>query len=233
MYLSRVRFLPGNAAHNALLAVQRKGSYASHQLLWQLFTEQQQRNFLFREEQANGLSGQQGMPEYLVLSQTAPILNSELFRVETKLFAPKLSAGDKLAFRLRANPTVSSKTAESVDKRGQRHDVMMHAKKCAQAEGIKDPLIIQQHMEQAALNWLLKDERAARLGIRFDTQPTVTTYSQHKTSKKAQQPVISYSTVDYDGVFTVIEPELLLSQIAQGIGRAKAFGCGLMLLRRV
>lgn len=232
MYLSRVRFLPGNTAHNALLAIQRKGSYASHQLLWQLFTEQQ-RNFLFREEQANGLSGQQGMPEYLVLSQTAPMLNTELFQVETKLFSPKLFKGDKLAFRLRANPTISSKTAESTDKRGQRHDVMMHAKKCSQAQGVKDPLIIQQHMEQAALNWLMKDERAARLGIRFDTQPALMAYSQHKTSKKAQQPLISYSTVDYEGVFTVTEPELLLSQIAQGIGRAKAFGCGLMLLRRV
>ncbi|WP_372627877.1 type I-E CRISPR-associated protein Cas6/Cse3/CasE [Arsukibacterium sp.] len=233
MYLSRVRFLPGNTAHNALLAIQRKGSYASHQLLWQLFTEQQQRNFLFREEQANGLSSQRGMPEYLVLSQTAPILNTELFRVETKLFAPKLSAGDKLAFRLRANPTVSSKTAASAVKRGQRHDVMMHAKKCAQAEGVTDSLILKQHMEQAALNWLVKDERVARLGVRFDTQPTLMTYNQHKTSKKAQQPVISYSTVDYEGVLTVTEPELLVNQIAQGIGRAKAFGCGLMLLRRV
>lgn len=233
MYLSRVRFLPGNTAHNALQAIQRKGSYASHQLLWQLFTEQQQRNFLFREEQANGLFSQQGMPEYLVLSQTAPMLNTELFRVETKLFAPKLFEGNKLAFRLRANPTVSSKTAESSDTRGQRHDVMMHAKKCAQAEGVTDPLMLKQHMEQAALNWLVKDERAARLGIRFDTQPAVMAYNQHKTSKKTQQPTISYSTVDYEGVFTVTEPELLLNQIAQGIGRAKAFGCGLMLLRRV
>ncbi|MBU1619641.1 MAG: type I-E CRISPR-associated protein Cas6/Cse3/CasE [Gammaproteobacteria bacterium] len=232
MYLSRVRFLPGNTTHNALLTIQRKGSYASHQLLWQLFTEQQ-RSFLFREEQSNGLSSQQGMPEYLVLSQAVPVLNTELFQVETKLFAPKLNEGDKLAFRLRANPTRSSKTEDSTNKRGQRHDVMMHAKKCAQAEGVTEPLLLKQRMEQAALDWLVKDERAAGLGVRFDVRPLVMAYSQHKTSKKAQQPLISYSTVDYEGVLTVIDPELLISQVATGIGRAKAFGCGLMLLRRV
>lgn len=233
MYLSRVRFLSGHTAHSALLSIQRKGSYASHQLLWQLFTEQQQRNFLFREEQSNGLTSQRGMPEYLVLSQTAPELNSELFHIETKLFAPKLNEGDQLAFRLRANPTVSSKAGDATGKRGQRHDVMMHAKKSAQAEGITDPIVLKQQMEQAALDWLVKDERAAALGARFDAQPAVMAYSQHQTSKQAQQPVISYSAVDYEGVLTVIEPELLLNQIATGIGRAKAFGCGLMLLRRV
>lgn len=233
MYLSRVRFLPGHTAHNALLSIQRKGSYASHQLLWQLFTEQQQRNFLFREEQSNGLTSQRGMPEYLVLSQTAPVLNSELFHIETKLFAPKLNEGDQLAFRLRANPTVSTKAEEATGKRGQRHDVMMHARKCAQAGGVTDSIALKQHMEQAALDWLVKDERTSRLGIRFDTPPAVMAYSQHKTSKQARQPTISYSSVDYEGVLTVTAPELLLNQIATGIGRAKAFGCGLMLLRRV
>lgn len=232
MYLSRVRFLPGNSTHNALLAIQRKGSYASHQLLWQLFTEQQ-RSFLFREEQSNGLYSQQGMPEYLVLSQAVPVLDGGLFQVETKLFEPKLSEGDKLAFRLRANPTISSKAADSANKRGLRHDVMMHAKKCARAEGVTEPLVLKQRMEQAALDWLVKDERAAGLGVHFDVRPAVMAYSQHKTSKKAQHPAISYSSVDYEGVLTVTDPELLISQVAKGIGRAKAFGCGLMLLRRV
>lgn len=233
MYLSRIRFKSGSTSHSALVNIQRKGSYVSHQLLWQLFTEQKQRNFLFREDQANGLYSQQGMPEYLVLSQSAPIQNDELFQIETKLFAPKLNAGDKLAFRLRANPTVSSYAAGSKDKRGHRHDVMMHAKKCAQAEGVTDRLILREHMEQAALSWLTKDARTTCLGIRFESQPAVMAYSQHKTSKNALHSDISFSTVDYEGVITVTAPDLLINQIAKGIGRAKAFGCGLMLLRRV
>lgn len=233
MYLSRVRFLPGNAAHNALLKIQRQGNYASHQLLWKLFTEQNQRNFLFREEQANGLNSQKGMPEYLLLSHTAPEPGSDIFQVETKHFAPKLVAGDKLAFRLRANPTISSKTGDGKSLRGQRHDVMMHARKSAEAEGITDQTIIRQLMDQAALDWLTKDERAAGMGVRFDTIPSIIASSQHRTSKKNQPSAIRFSSVDYEGVITVAEPDVLLNQIAAGIGRAKAFGCGLMLLRRV
>jgi CRISPR system Cascade subunit CasE len=233
MYFSRVRFLPGHSAHEALLSIQRKGSYASHQLLWRLFTEQQQRCFLFREEQSSGISSQKGMPEYLLLSQTSPALDSEMFHIETKPFAPKLNKGDQLAFRLRANPTVSSKIGEHAGKRGQRHDVMMHARKCAEADGVKDALGLKQRMEQAAVDWLIKDERAESLGVRFDAPPHIMAYGQHKSRKESQGQSISYSSVDYEGVLTVIEPDVLINQIAAGVGRAKAFGCGLMLLRRL
>ncbi|OBP13646.1 type I-E CRISPR-associated protein Cas6/Cse3/CasE [Rheinheimera sp. SA_1] len=233
MYLSRVRFWPNSAAHQALISVQQKGSYASHQLLWQLFTEQADRNFLFREDQASGLVGSQGMPEYLVLSTTAPAQLSELFQVQTKKFEPRLVVGERLAFRLRANPTVSYKGGSSDSSRGQRHDVMMHARKTAQASGIVDKQQLQQQMNQAAIDWLTCEKRSAKLGVRFEVQPTIIASSQHKTRKKSQSQLISYSAVDYEGVLTVNEPELFLTQVALGLGRAKAFGCGLMLIRRV
>lgn len=233
MYLSRIRFWPNLSAHRALLTVQQKGSYASHQLLWQLFTEQPERNFLFREEQGSGISGPKGMPEYLVLSDTAPIQNSELFQIQTKKFEPRLQAGERLAFRLRANPTLSFKGEHSQSKRGMRHDVMMHARKMAQVSGITDKQQLQQKMEQAAIDWLTCEHRTARWGIRFDVVPVMMAVSQHKTRKGSQSQPISYSTVDYEGVLTVSEPDLFLTQLAQGLGRAKAFGCGLMLIRRM
>ena len=41
-----------------------------------------------------------------------------------------------------------------------------------------------------------------------------------------------YSTLDFQGVLTVGDPDSLLPAIARGFGAAKAYGCGLMLIRR-
>ena len=41
-----------------------------------------------------------------------------------------------------------------------------------------------------------------------------------------------YSTLDFEGVLTVSDPDPLLPAIARGFGAAKAYGCGLMLIRR-
>lgn len=39
--------------------------------------------------------------------------------------------------------------------------------------------------------------------------------------------------LDFDGVIDVVDPERFREAIGEGFGRAKAFGCGLMLLRPI
>ena len=41
-----------------------------------------------------------------------------------------------------------------------------------------------------------------------------------------------FSTLDFDGLLEVREPAAILPSIARGFGAAKAYGCGLMLIRR-
>jgi CRISPR system Cascade subunit CasE len=41
-----------------------------------------------------------------------------------------------------------------------------------------------------------------------------------------------FSSLDYEGLLTVTNPELFVQALKSGIGPAKAFGCGLMLIRR-
>ena len=43
---------------------------------------------------------------------------------------------------------------------------------------------------------------------------------------------IRFSVLDFTGVLEVRDPAAFLAAIARGFGRAKAFGCGLMLIRR-
>ena len=58
-------------------------------------------------------------------------------------------------------------------------------------------------------------------------------YQQHKTTKgKGKQP-IQYSTLDIAGVLTVTDNDRFLSTLISGLGPAKAFGCGLLLVRPI
>ncbi len=41
-----------------------------------------------------------------------------------------------------------------------------------------------------------------------------------------------FSRLDFTGLLTVTDPAAFLTALACGFGRARAFGCGLMLIRR-
>lgn len=213
MYLSKISLAPGGAGQVIAQALSRNGAYAEHQVLWQLFTDEVQRQFIFRQEMAPG-----GM-QFYVLSEKQPLAHPA-FRVRSKVFQPRLQAGQKLAFSLRANPTICSGH--------KRHDVLMHAKQVSRQQGLT-PEQCQAAMELAAQEWLGQDRRAREWGFSLDVPAVVEGYMQHQSRKKGG--VIRFSSVDYQGVLTVQDPDRFWQQYCQGFGRAKAMGCGLMLIR--
>ena len=125
MYLSRIQLSDTFAGEPELARLLRKDSYGVHQLLWKLFDGGSRH--LFREENSREqLATQRSLPLYYVLSDQRPKQESSLFIVDSKPYAPKLCVGDKLAFCLRANPTVSRR--DQGKKNSSRHDVVMDAK---------------------------------------------------------------------------------------------------------
>ncbi|MDB2387389.1 type I-E CRISPR-associated protein Cas6/Cse3/CasE [Shewanella sp.] len=223
MYLSKVTLAPSCDMANILLKLQRNGAYSSHQLLWQLFTQEEQRQFIFRQEQAVN-----GLPTFFVLSLNEPSLNSDIFQVKSKEFEPKLHEGQRLAFKLRVNPTICITDTNGHSK---RHDVLMHAKYQMKHENgtIVD---VKRHMDQAAHQWICDEKRLEHWGMQLDSLPEIEAYTQHKTLKKLGHR-LQFSSVDFQGVLTLTQPEKFLSQYANGFGRAKALGCGLMLIRSI
>ncbi|WP_341668069.1 type I-E CRISPR-associated protein Cas6/Cse3/CasE [Alcaligenes sp. SDU_A2] len=215
MYLSKISLAPGGAGQLIAQTLSRNGAYAEHQVLWQLFTDQAARTFIFRQEMSPG-----GM-QFYVLSEQAPAAHPA-FVVRSKAFRPRLAVGQKLAFSLRANPTVCSDH--------KRHDVLMHAKQRSRQQGL-NPEQCQAAMEQAAQDWLGQDRRAREWGFSLDMPAAVDGYMQHQSRKK--KGTIRFSSVDYQGVLTIQNPDLFWQQYCLGYGRAKALGCGLMLLRPV
>lgn len=230
MYLSRVRVATEGLDRRALLNLLSGNAYTNHQLLWRLFEDHAERQFLFRQEieteQVGAEQDPRGLPLFYVLSQSMPTNVPGLLLAETKPFAPELQGGEQLAFRLRANPTIDRK--ESGKKNATRHDVLMDAKTQCRRENITDPEEIHARMNDAALQWLHRKSQMA--GFTLEGTPQVTGYRQQSIHRKGRD--IRFSSIDYEGLLSVASPESFTSSLSQGLGRSKAFGCGLMMIRR-
>ncbi len=118
--------------------------------------------------------------------------------------------------------------------RQRRHDVVMDLKHRTGyqqlAECERPPLA--SLIEEAGQTWL--QARAEKNGFSFaNTEICVEGYHQHRAAKRGRENTIRYSTLDFTGLLTVENEELFRAVLMSGIGSAKAFGCGLMLVRRV
>lgn len=206
------------------------GPYADHQWLWRWFPTEKgaPRDFLFRQREADG------MPRYYVVSQRAPVAEVGAWRAQTRNYAPQIEKGERLQFELRANPTVR----HGRDGKSKRHDVVMEAKKKMLAErgysrwaewtGDDKPSL--QALEHAACSsWLQR--RGAAVGFSLDANTLmVEGYAQHQ---EKPDKALCFSTVELSGQLTVIDPQSFQAALVGGIGSAKAFGCGLLLVCRM
>lgn len=222
MYLHRITMRPEGLSSPAFWS-QIRDVYAVHQLVWSWFAEPHRtaRDFVYR------LEGQGHLPMLYALGAAAPKVNPEVWTVQSKEFAPKLQAGDQLGFVLRANPTRRKSKGEGA---GKRHDVVMQRKLDLRAAG--DALPSEAELVQAACSeWFVG--KGERNGFSADTEAVIATgYRTHRVFRKGASP-IRFSTVDLSGVLRVTDPERFGECLTSGLGPAKGFGCGLMLVRRI
>ena len=224
-YFSRARIKPG--AIRSILK-QTGDAYGEHALVWQLFPgDGEVRDFIFRAD----IDGQ-GAPVYYVISRREPALHDALV-VETRPYDPQLQAGELVRFDLRVNPT----TTES--KTRKRHDILMHAKYQARAEGLS-PDEIAERVETSSRQWLVKRPMGLRILLNPNDLPdgladslVVSRYQQHRVRARKHDEQLMFSSVNYSGMAEVIDPNALRKTLFEGVGRCKAFGCGLLLVRRI
>lgn len=234
-YLSRAVLRPdaGLEAMAALLKPKDRNTAtrSGHHLVWSLFPDDPDasRDFLWHRESPD---------RYLVLSARPPTRTHTLFDVETKPFAPALTDGMHLSFMLRANPTVTLRDESGA----RRHaDVVMHAitrgrqeTPDARTRDLREQAL---RPEGAAGTWLASQgERAGFRPVPANLIITgynrVTIPREPANGKTDRRAPLSFHTIDYQGLLEVTDPDLFRQRLVHGFGRAKAFGCGLMLLRR-
>ena len=225
MFFNRITVNARSADADELAALVKGNVYAVHEILWRLFPEDphKKRDFLFRKET------RENWPFFYMVSKRRPQSLKGLLQVETKPYGPKLTNGQQLSFSLRANPVVAKKTGDG--RKIARHDVVMNAKHDLSASSTGKTNISMGELQYAAgIKWL--NDRADRLGFDFDPgQVRVFGYQQYRIKSRKQKDLIRFSTLDYSGILTVTESERFNRTLVDGVGRAKAFGCGLLLVR--
>lgn len=206
MFISRVE-IPWEAARNP---------YDLHRQLWRLFPgeerearasgEQDRHGFLFRiEDQGTGRPAR-----LLVQSRREPMHADGLLLLGSREIQPTPSAGQRLAFLLTANPVKTITDTERDAKPGK------------QSEKCRVPLI----KEDDQRSWLARKLAPAATLESADILPHAPLY--FRKGKRAGKLV----TCTFEGVLRVDEPGRLTHLLENGIGPAKAFGCGLLLVRR-
>jgi CRISPR system Cascade subunit CasE len=222
---------------------------AAHRLIWSLFAgdEQRKRDFLWREE---------GPGRYLVQSIAALPSRTELFDIESKPFAMLPAAGERFAFALRCNPTVSVLAGQPprLRRNGKRAsgkivDVVMHSLHPTPGRrnmgDAPSPGEGRAFVREDLLGWLdpesSRDPRrpieewlarkGERSGFRLE-QARIGAYRPVRLPRGGRQEPATFGQADAEGVLTVTDTLAFEQALRAGLGRAKAFGCGLLLIKR-
>lgn len=213
-------------------------AHSDHQFLWRFFpaADGSTRDFLFRRFDPQG---ERGQALFYCVSQRPAVAPHPAWQVQSREYAPRVEARDRLRFDLRVNPT----QARERDGKSRRDDVVMHAKKRIMAEhGVtrwadvpeasRVPLYELTH--KSVHEWLGDSSRpgvAIRNGFHVLGDLRVDAYRQHRIPRGGQRD-ISLTTVDLSGTLEVGDPAAFAAALLGGIGHAKGFGCGLLLVRR-
>jgi CRISPR system Cascade subunit CasE len=201
------------------------GAYTVHNLIWSFFpgTPKGTPCPLHRFEAKPS-------PHFYVVSKTTPSDESGSWEVRSQTYDPKLSVGDRLEFTVRVNPVVTRHDEQGKQK---RHDVVMDAKNALKKAGREKnswPLPVEMWRE-AVFGWLRA--RCTKHGFEFaDGDVRVDGYQSSLVWSRKQKDPIRISTVELSGALTVTDPALFRHLLFHGLGPAKGFGCGLMLVKR-
>lgn len=232
MFFSLIAPTPGNerdAAHTLL-----GGPYEEHRWLWRFFpgNADAKRDFLFRRSERDG------MVRYHMVSARPPVSPDSAWTVQSREYAPRIAPGTRLQFELRANPVVRTRR----DGKACRDDVVMAEKKrLLHARGLdrwadwvgEDRPALYDLVAQTCSSWLCRC--GERDGFVLDQEALRVDAYQNHTEKRQlpRERRLRFSSVDFAGVLTVTDTDRLHEALVHGIGPAKAFGCGLLLVRRL
>lgn len=221
LYFSRLTLNPAPSSRALIQLLNPENANAAadahHRLIWTAFSDAKgrTRDFLWRYDGDN---------RFYTLSARPPRPGDLFDKPAIKTFEPNLAIGDRLNFVLRANATKVSKQAG-----GKRVDVVMDllhdAPKGKRAE-------MRMKLAQLAGEAWVSRQGAAKgfAPLKTVVEGYTVLELRPETTKRANRPRLG--VLDLSGILTVTDPDLFLPALAQGFGRAKAWGCGLMMIRR-
>lgn len=212
MYLSELILRDQDAAR-----LMPRDNYGWHKALWAFYPGRERRDFLYRVEQSGDAL------KILMLSATRPIppatLPSRLFRCKE---IPEAFLGhEHYRFCLRANPIRCRKLDKATGERRTR--------------GLRAPITD----ERELADWLIRKGQQHGFCItNINAWPspacplTITREGRRPFRKKGLQSA-HHASVEFRGILDVVDPAAFRQGFETGIGPAKAFGFGLLMLQPI
>lgn len=191
--------------------------YIVHQLVADMFGDRNDRGYLYRVTNRAPREA-----EVLVLSDTVPKPGpirewGSTAGLETRNFGPDLRSGSLLDFEIRINAT---QTVTQPDGRKKRVDIW-------------DAVFAEDREIARSPHELYAAYLARRLeGVADVVAGKVVERGLVKFSRPGRPP-ISFVATNVIGTVRIMDPDRLMELLFEGLGRAKAFGCGLLCLSAV
>lgn len=157
----------------------------------------------------NCFEGERGHPlwqitknQILMVSERMPVVPSWFGRAQTKEYNLKISEGSLLHYRIVVNPTVKK-------------------------DGKRIPLNVNktENYPYCAADWLV--DRLGKNGAKVLSSDMIENHIG-----KAKDGKVKFLAVTYEGVLLVEDEEKFDHLLKYGVGHEKAYGCGLLLVRK-
>lgn len=219
MYLSKMalnparrggRFLLGNpqAMHAAVMASFPPADTEGQRVLWRIDR---------MEHDVNVYVVSPTEPDFSHLIEQAGWATSTW---QTRDYLPlldRVAADQQWAFRLQANPVKQSAVGESKGKR------LAHVTPDQQIAWLK------QREAQNGFSIVESSDGSAFVQVNSKTK---TTFGRRDPNLQGTKSAVTLVRAQFDGLLTVTDAGLFRNTLTQGIGRAKAYGCGLMTIAK-
>lgn len=221
MYLSKIIVYDESVIYKLNSYKYYSNAYYMHQVVRSFFSDSYIGSPLFRSTIENK------RPVFYVLSKEEPIMKKN-FSILIKPYSPKVTKGEQLSFTLTANPTILERIEGK--EHSVRYDIWMDTRVKAKQNGeTKDNIYIQCY--EKTKEWL--DYKSNLFGFK-PVNLMIERYLHHNFVKPNDQNKVSFGAIDYKGIIEVTDSEMFIERaLFRGIGASKAFGCGLMLIKRL
>lgn len=207
-------------AHETAYKAGLRDSYDWHQKIWLAFPERDRatRDFLTR------LDPLDQQLRLLVLSQTRPARPDwcPVPAWQSKEIPPEFLDGTAYRFSLVANPTRKTRQRDAAGKpteKSQRVFITHREDRAGAAEGVVQP---------GLLSWFAR--KAETHGFRVPDLAQLRTVPRPRQYFIKQGKAGMHGGVEFQGVLGVTDPEKFRDAFTRGIGSAKAFGFGMLVL---
>ena len=224
MYLHKISFSEEDLIKNRKT---HRDIYSLHQIIWALVSQNknQKRKFLCRVE----YDAYQNIKFIYLLAPNQIAAQENMMIDVSPKFQPQIANGENLYFKLRANPIIKRKE----NGKTKEYSIVMDAKHQFKKNGQRylERFSMDELIHKVGIEWLVRKGKQHGFSVKqFDV--TIDNYREYLVKAEGKDNFM-LRTLDFEGKLNIVDAGQFKMALFNGIGSAKAFGCGLMLVRRV